>query len=309
MTAQTSMAHLEGTSCRRSALGSYIAGMRPRHWLKNLLVFLPLAAAHRLYAPHLLLREVVAFAAFSLCAASIYLFNDLKDVVADRAHPQNRSRPLASGEISETGTLVAAIALLVVSLATGYTLGALFLAVIISYYAVMVIYSLGAKAIPILDVLILACGYASRVVAGAVATQVPWSPWLTAFCVFLFFSLALIKRYAELTSIPPCADGAQPHARGYLYQDGMLLVAQGMAAGYLSVLVLALYTNTRMVQAPAGKYELFWLICLLLLYWISHMWLMAHRGRIREDPVAYALKDPVSRILILVAATVTLLAV
>jgi len=309
MSTRTTMAHLEGTSCRRSVLGSYIAATRPRHWLKNLLVFLPLAAAHRLYVPHLLWREAVAFAAFSLCAASIYLFNDLKDVVADRAHPQNRSRPLASGEISETGTLVAAIALLIVSLATGYTLGALFLAVIVSYYAMMVIYSLGAKAVPILDVLILACGYASRVVAGAVATQVPWSHWLTAFCVFLFFSLALIKRYAELTSIPPGPDGAQPHARGYLYQDGMLLVAQGMAAGYLSVLVLALYTNTRMVQAPAGQYELFWLICLLLLYWISHMWLMAHRGRIREDPVAYALKDPVSRILITIAAIVTLLAV
>ena len=101
MSAQTSTVRFEGTPSRRSVLGSYIAATRPRHWLKNLLVFLPLAAAHRLYAPHLLLRECIAFTAFSLCAASIYLFNDLKDVVADRAHPQNRSRPLASGQISE----------------------------------------------------------------------------------------------------------------------------------------------------------------------------------------------------------------
>ena len=199
--------------------------------------------------------------------------------------------------------------LLLVSLAIGYTLGVNFLAVIIFYYATMVVYSLGAKAVPILDVLILACGYAARVVAGALAAPVPWSPWLTAFCVFLFFSLALIKRYAELTSIPPSGDGALPHARGYLYPDGMLLVAQGMASGYLSVLVLALYTNTRMVQAPAGRYAPSWGIRLLLLYWISHMWLMAHRGRISEDPVAYALKDRVSRILMILAAVVTLLAV
>lgn len=309
MPARTSLARFDGTSHRRSMLSSYLTATRPRHWLKNLLVFLPLVAAHRLYVPQLLLREAIAFTAFSLCAASIYLFNDLKDVVADRAHPQNRSRPLASGEISESGTLVVALALLVMSFATGYILGITFLAVIAFYYAAMVVYSFGAKAVPILDVLILACGYASRVVAGAVAGALPWSPWLTAFCVFLFFSLALIKRYAELTSLPPLTDGALPHARGYLYPDGMLLVAQGMASGYLSVLVLALYTNTRMVQAPAGRYGLFWLICLLLLYWISHMWLMAHRGRIREDPVAYALKDRVSRILLVIAAVVTLLAV
>jgi 4-hydroxybenzoate polyprenyltransferase len=293
----------------RSVLRSYVAALRPRHWLKNLLVLLPAAAAHRLYEPRILLELTVAFVSFSLCASSVYLFNDLKDVVADRAHPQNRSRPIAAGEIGASGALVAAWVLLFASMAMSLVLNVSLLAVVASYYVTMVVYSLGAKRVPILDVLILACGYALRVVAGAVAIGVPGSPWLTAFCVFLFFSLALIKRYAELTSMPAERAGAKPHARGYLYQDGVLLVAQGMAAGYLSVLVLALYTNTRLVQAPVGKYGLFWLICLLLWYWISHMWLMAHRGRICEDPVAYALKDPVSRILIGIAAVVTLLAV
>jgi 4-hydroxybenzoate polyprenyltransferase len=309
MSSPTSIARYEDSPSHRSVLGSYVAATRPRHWLKNLLVFLPLAAAHRLYEPALLWRDALAFVAFSLCAASVYLFNDLKDLAADRAHPQNRLRPLASGQITSTGALIAAVTLLVAAVVSGLWLGVPFLAVIIFYSATMVIYSSGAKAAPILDVLILACGYASRVVAGAVATRVPWSPWLTAFCVFLFFSLALIKRYAELRSMPPVADGSEAHVRGYLYQDGTLLVAQGMAAGYVSVLVLALYTNTRLVQAPVGKYGLFWLICLVLLYWINYMWLMAHRGQIREDPVAYALKNPVSRILILIAAVVTLAAV
>ena len=290
-------------------LRSYLSAARPQHWLKNILVFLPLVAAHHLYVPHLLLRGLAAFAAFGLCASSIYLFNDLRDVEADRIHPQKRSRPLASGRISQRGTLVVAAALLLAAFAVGSAFGVAFISVIAFYYVTMVIYSLGAKAIPILDVLILACGYALRVIAGAVATATPGSPWLTAFCVFLFFSLALIKRYAELVSVPSATGSEERHVRGYLSQDGVLLVAQGLAAGYLSVLVLALYTNTRMVQAPSGQYELFWLICLLLLYWISHMWLMAHRGRIQEDPVAYALKDPVSRIVVAVAAAVTLMAI
>jgi 4-hydroxybenzoate polyprenyltransferase len=228
-------------------------------------------------------------------------------VVADRAHPHNRSRPLASGRITESGTLIVAAALLLATLSVSYSFGPAFLGVVALYYGTMVIYSLGAKEIPILDVLMLACGYALRVVAGAVATGLVWSPWLSAFCVFLFFSLALIKRYAEMATLHGTGD-LQDHVRGYLREDGVLLAAQGLASGYLSVLVLALYTNTRLVQAPSGQYGLFWVICLLLLYWISHMWLMAHRGRIQGDPVAFALKDPVSRIIVVLAGVVMLLA-
>jgi 4-hydroxybenzoate polyprenyltransferase len=290
-----------------SLLRSYLQAVRPSHWLKNVLVFLPLVAAHRLYAPGLLAKCLVAFVAFTLCAASIYLFNDLRDLNADRRDPQKRLRPLASGRIGVTGSLIGAAVLLIAGMSVGYMLRPALLAVIGTYYIAMVVYSLGAKAIAILDVLILACGYASRVVAGSVAAGLARSPWLSAFCVFLFLSLALIKRYSELVSARS-VPGAQPHVRGYLPPDGVVLVAQGMAAGYLSVLVLALYTNTRMVEAPSGKYELFWLICLLLLYWISHMWLMAHRGRIPADPVAYALKDPTSRILVGVAVVTVLLA-
>lgn len=313
MTAQTRVFH--GAAGAREVFAAYLAATRPRHWLKNILVFLPIAAAHRLYDAHVLWRGFGAFVAFSLCASSIYLFNDLRDVVADRAHPHNRSRPLASGRITEAGTLIVAALLLLATLSVGYSFGPGFLGVVALYYGIMVIYSLGAKEIPILDVLILACGYALRVVAGAVATGLAWSPWLSAFCVFLFFSLALIKRYAEMATLHATGDvtlhatgDAQDRVRGYLRQDGVILVAQGLAAGYLSVLVLALYTNTRMVQAPSGQYGLFWVICLLLLYWISHMWLMAHRGRIQGDPVAFALKDPVSRIIIVLAGVVMLLA-
>jgi len=305
MTVETRV--LSSATSARETFGAYVAATRPRHWLKNILVFLPIVAAHRLYESHLLWRGLGAFVAFSLCASSIYLFNDLRDVAADRAHPHNRWRPLASGRITESGTLVVAAALLLATLSISYAFGPVFLGVIALYYVTMVIYSLGAKGIPILDVLMLACGYALRVIAGAAATGLAWSPWLSAFCVFLFFSLALIKRYAEMV-IAHGTSGVEDHVRGYLRQDGVLLVAQGLASGYLSVLVLALYTNTRMIQAPSGQYGLFWVICLLLLYWISHMWLMAHRGRIQGDPVAFALKDPVSRIIVVLAGVVMLLA-
>src|SRR6185437_3162866 len=147
-----------------------------------------------------------------------------------RAHPEKRSRPLASGRISESGTLVTAAMLFLGAGLAGWPFGLAFVGVIALYCLTMVIYSMGAKEIPILDVLILACGYALRVVAGAVATGMPWSPWLTAFCVFLFFSLALIKRYAELASVPPVTGGVEPRVRGYLHQDGVLLVAQGVAS-------------------------------------------------------------------------------
>ncbi|HVW69392.1 MAG TPA: UbiA family prenyltransferase [Steroidobacteraceae bacterium] len=298
----------EGSSKKHLVVLDYLRASRPSHWLKNVLVFLPLVAGHRLYEPASSWRAAVAWLAFTCCAASIYFFNDLRDVAADRRDPAKRLRPLASGRITPFGSEVAMALTAAAGAAVGWTLGGACVAVLGLYYVLMIVYSLGAKSVPILDVVLLACGYALRVVMGSVATGMSWSPWLTAFCVFLFLSLALIKRYAELSRAEPSPDG-EAHVRGYVPQDGVLLVAQGLASGYVSVLVLALYTNARLVQAPTGRYPLFWLICLLLLYWISHMWLMAHRGRIREDPVAYACRDRVSRLLVAAAVVVALFAV
>lgn len=296
-----------GEARRRTVLVDYLLASRPRHWLKNILVFLPLVAGHRLYEWELFVRVCIAWLAFSLCAASIYFFNDLRDVADDRKDAAKRTRPLAAGRITVFGSRFAMVLTAAAALTIAFTLNGACVAVLALYYAIMIGYSLGAKAVPVLDVVLLACGYALRVVMGSVASGLAWSPWLTAFCVFLFLSLALVKRYAELARAEPAADGIV-HVHGYLAQDAVLLVAQGLASGYLSVLVLALYTNARLVQAPSGRYPLFWLICLLLLYWISHLWLMAHRGRIREDPVAYACRDPVSGGLVVAVVVLALLA-
>ncbi len=166
------------------------------------------------------------------------------------------------------------------------------LAAVLGIYCVLMIsYSLRLKDIPLVDVFVLAIGYSLRVAAGSVATGVIISAWLLTFCVFLFFSLALIKRYAELIVLESGSDAKLVHARGYLDTDKSILAAQGIASGYLAAMVLALYTNTEISHRLYARHDLFWGICLLLMYWVSYMWLMVNRGRIHDDPVIFALSD------------------
>jgi 4-hydroxybenzoate polyprenyltransferase/phosphoserine phosphatase len=284
----------------------YLKALRPHHWLKNALVFLPLAAAHRLDELGLLLQGFLAFLAFTLCASSTYLLNDLMDLSSDRRHPHKRDRPLASGRLP----LVHALALMPILLAGAVAVGLLlpwpFLGVLGLYYALTLSYSWRLKDLVILDVLALAGLHALRVLAGSAATGIPPSAWLIAFCVFLFFSLAMIKRYAELV-VMRTIDGLQAHARAYELEDSELLAALGGASGYLAVLVLALYISET-GQGAFGRRELIWLVCVLLLYWISYMWLMAHRARMHDDPLVFALRDNVSRVLIVLMALISIAA-
>jgi 4-hydroxybenzoate polyprenyltransferase/phosphoserine phosphatase len=280
-----------------------LRALRPHQWLKNALVFLPVAAAHQLYATGPLAQAMLAFVAFSLCASSVYLFNDLLDLPSDRRHPQKKHRALASGQLPMMHAIAMMPLLLLAAGAVALTLPLHFLAVLGFYWVLMLAYSLGLKDLPIMDVLVLAGGYALRVFAGAVAVSIVPSPWLLAFCIFLFLSLALIKRYAELATMRSI-DGEKGRARAYLMEDSNLLAAFGSASGYLAVVVLALYMNAEPVLRAHDHYEFIWLLCILLLYWISYMWLAAHRGRIHDDPLLFALKDRMSRILIaLMAAT------
>jgi len=242
--------------------------------------------------------------AFSLCASSTYLLNDLLDLPSDRRHPHKKDRALAAGRLPLGHALALIPLLLAGAVAVGLLLPWAFLGVLALYYVLTLSYSLRLKDMVILDVLALAGLHAMRVMAGAAAVSIPPSAWLIAFCVFLFFSLAMIKRYAELV-VMRTIDGAHAHARAYELEDSELLAALGGASGYLSVLVLALYIS----ETADGRHELIWLVCVLLLYWISYMWLMAHRARMHDDPLVFALRDKVSRILIVLMAAISLLAV
>jgi 4-hydroxybenzoate polyprenyltransferase len=285
----------------------YLGALRPHHWLKNVLVFLPLAAAHRLSEVDLLAQALLAFVAFSLCASGTYLLNDLMDLQSDRRHPHKKDRALASGRLP----LVHAVALIPVLLAGAIAVALLlpgpFLGVLALYCVLTLSYSLRLKDMVILDVLALAGLHAVRVIAGCAAVSIPPSAWLIAFCVFLFFSLAMIKRYAELV-VMRTIEGAHAHARAYELEDSELLAALGGASGYLAVLVLALYISSEATANMFGRHQVIWLVCVLLLYWISYMWLMAHRARMHDDPLVFALKDNVSRVLIALMAAIFLLA-
>jgi 4-hydroxybenzoate polyprenyltransferase len=288
-------------------LDRYVAALRPHQWLKNVLVFLPLLATHRIYDFDLLWQGLLVFAAFSLCASSAYLLNDLLDLSSDRHHPRKRNRPFASGGVPLLHGLVLTPLLLGAGLALGALLSPLLLGVLALYYVLTMSYSLRLKDAVILDVLALAGLYTLRVMAGSAAFHLAPSAWLLAFCVFLFFSLALVKRYAELVAMR-AVDGANARARAYLLEDSELLAALGGASGYLSVLVLALYITSDAMEDPHVRYQLIWLACVLLLYWISYMWLMAHRGRMHDDPLVFALRDRVSQIVIALMAVTLLVA-
>lgn len=279
-------------------LAKRLNALRPTHWMKNLLVFVPLVAAHRWDDIVLLEKSVLAFVAFGCCASSGYLVNDLLDLENDRRHPEKRFRPFAAGDIPLSWALAAIPVLLILGCFLGAMVSPLLLTMLASYFAMSTAYSLHIKKIAVLDVLFLAGLYTLRIMAGSAAVGIWSSHWLLAFSIFLFFSLALVKRYGELT-IMRRVDGSNAKARGYELSDAELLVAMGTASGYLAVLVLALYIDTAKAQTLYRNREILWLLCPLLLYWISHVWLTAHRGKMPGDPVVFATSDRTSRILIL----------
>ncbi len=291
-----------------AVFAALLESLRSYQWLKNGLVLVPLAAAHQLGDLALLARAARMFVAFSLCASGIYLFNDLWDAPADRLHPHKRARPIATGRLPAGYAMAAAALLLIAALAFAAPLGVATLATLLLYIALMTAYTTDLKSIVLLDALVLGCGYALRVVAGGFAVGIRPSSRLLAFCIFLFFSLALVKRYAELALLR-LRDGAAAHTRAYLLEDQEFIVALGVSCGALSALVLALYMSSETVSRLYSRGAFIWLNCVLLLYWVSHMWLMAHRGRMTDDPLVFALKDRVSRGLIVLMALTAWLAV
>jgi len=288
-TLQPSLTFMDGTRRKPS---DYAKALRPHQWLKNLLVFLAPVAAHRFDALTIV-QTLTAFVAFSLVASSVYLLNDLLDLSADRAHPRKRNRPFAAGHVALEHGLPLTALLLCGGALLSLLLGPAFVAVMLIYYIATTAYSLVLKRQPIIDICVLAGLYTIRVVAGGVATDTPLSVWLIAFSLFFFFSLAAVKRQAELVD-SASAGTLKLHGRGY-HSDDLSLVAQmATGSGYVSVLVMTLYINsenvTRLYRHPA----VLWAISPILLYWISRIILTAHRGEMHDDPVVYAARDKIS---------------
>lgn len=273
-----------------AGLRTWLRALRVHQWLKNLLVFVPLLAAHRALDPDSTLLALLAFAAFSLCASGVYLLNDLLDLKSDRRHHSKRNRPLAAGRLPLLGGLLAAPVLTFAAFAIALAVSPLFALVLGGYWLTTLAYSLQLKRKVMLDVLLLAALYTARIIGGAVAIMVEPSFWLLAFSMFMFLSLALLKRYTELAAV--LADGRdKASGRGYRVDDLPLLQSFGAASGYGAVLVLALYINSPESLALYTRPYALWLLCPMLLYWISRAWFVAHRGEMHDDPVVYAATD------------------
>jgi 4-hydroxybenzoate polyprenyltransferase len=270
-----------------------LKALRVHQWAKNVLVFVPLLAAHKAQHLPMLLQALLGFISFSLCASSVYVLNDLLDLDSDRKHPTKRRRPFASGALSVRAGLLLAPALLGSGVAVALLLPLEFLALLATYYAITLAYSFHLKQVVMLDVLLLAGLYTVRIFGGSLAVGVPTSSWLFTFSMFLFLSLALVKRLSEVRRLRLANEAAAP-GRGYVAGDYEQLASLGVSSGYLSVLVLALYITSKEVTALYLYPERLWLLCPVMMYWVGRVWLLAHRGQVNEDPVIFALKDKVS---------------
>lgn len=274
---------------------SFIKALRPHQWIKNLLVFVPLLAAHRLTDIGSLLNALLAFIIFGLTASSVYLLNDLVDVADDRHHHRKRFRPFASGNLSLiAGWLMWPLLLFIAFVFAGMLLPLAFTSVLSAYFVLTLAYSLRLKQNAMLDVLTLAGLYTIRIIAGAAAISVPLSFWLLTFSMFIFLSLAFIKRFSELKTARNSGHEGNLRGRGYGHQDLELVSSMGAGAGYLSVLVLALYIQDAHTSELYAAPQAIWLACPILLFWISRAWLIAHRGQMHDDPIVFAIKDRVS---------------
>lgn len=267
--------------------------LRVHQWLKNLLLFVPLLAAHQITRLDTWLALFLAFSSFSLCASSVYIANDLLDLESDRQHPRKCNRPFASGLVPAWMGVVLSPLLLLSSLVLARHVGGSFLPWLVFYFVLTCAYSLGLKRLIIVDCLTLAMLYTLRIVAGAAAASMSLSFWLLAFAVFLFLSLAFVKRYAEL-EVQLLQGKKKAHGRGYYTSDAPLVQTLGITSGYCAVLVLALYLNSdtvvKLYRAPAFV----WGAVPVMLFWVSWMWMQAHRGKMHDDPLVFAVKDKAS---------------
>ncbi|WP_238297217.1 UbiA family prenyltransferase, partial [Methylobacterium soli] len=285
---------------------TWLKALRVHQYAKNTLVFVPLLTSHN-FQTHAILMACMAFVTFSLAASAVYLLNDLMDIDADRRHPTKRNRPFARGALSMKAGMAAIVGLFALAIAGASQVSTLYLLTLIGYIALTTAYSLFIKRKMIIDIVVLAMLYTVRVVAGAVAIDVVLSEWLLTFSMFVFTSLALIKRYTELAMRMDNGLG-DPTNRNYRKSDLTVIGGLAAATGMNAVTVFALYLSSPAVTANYGSPKILWAICPLLVYVLGRMLVMAHRRDLHDDPVVFALRDRVTRLAVVTAGALVLIA-
>lgn len=292
----------------RRGLSDYLRSLRMYQWAKNLLVFLPLIAGHT-YDLASVRQTALAFLCFCLAASSAYIVNDLLDIPGDRAHPRKRNRPFAAGAIPVAHGPPLALLLMAAAFAIALLLPAWFLAVLGLYVVLTLAYSLLLKRRVLIDVITLGSLYTIRVLGGVAAVGVAQSPWLLMFCLFIFLSLAIVKRCAELVRRRAAGEEDVLLGRGYRVGDLPVMLGLGAAAGNGAVLVVSLYITSPDVQRLYAHPERLWLVCPLLLYWIGRILILSSRDEMHDDPLIFAFTDRASWVAALCAAAVVAAAV
>ena len=267
-----------------------VKAIRAYQWIKNLLIFIPLITSHTFQSITPFLNGLMAFLSFSFIASAGYILNDLMDLNADRAHPEKCRRPLASGELSITSGVVLGILLICSSLIIASTQNSHFIGILLLYFFSSIVYSFFLKRMALYDVFMLALLYSIRIFAGGIVIDVPISFWLIAFSTFIFLSLALVKRYSELMQMND-QTSLESRGRQYSITDTNLLEIMGIVSGYMSIIVLSLYINSKEVTLLYTNPKLLWALSVLFLFWISRIWLKAIRGEMTDDPILFAIKD------------------
>ncbi len=296
---------LEGSSY---TFVTVVKAMRVYQWVKNLLLFVPLLLAHRLFEPDIFLSTFIAFLCYSLFASSVYILNDLIDLESDRLHTRKKNRPFASGKLPISVGVCLVPLLIVCAFGGSYLFVSQdFTFVLFAYFAITSAYTFLLKKIVIIDVLLLAGLYAFRLLAGAIAGDVLISQWLIAFSVFMFLSLAFVKRYSELIAL--IADNkTEVKGRAYTIGDVDLLRSVGTSCGLVSILIFALYINSREVTNLYHRPQLLWGVGICLLYWILRVWFVAHRGQMHDDPIIFTVKDKASYVVVALLLTIVVFA-
>lgn len=292
----------------RPTLFDYLRAIRVHQWLKNCLLFVPLITSHGIGGLTSVIVSSAAFLSFSFCASAVYLINDLSDLPSDRNHSRKKNRPFAAGTLQLQSGVALVPLFLLLSFGIAFFLPGDFFLVLSVYFIMTLAYTFRLKMVVLVDVIMLAGLYTLRIIAGGTATGIVLSFWLLAFSVFIFFSLALVKRYSELLHAQS-VDLDTLDGRGYLVDDQKIIRDFGIASGYMSVLVLALYINSEDVRLLYGHTQLIWLLCPLLLYWISRMWLITARGNMYDDPVLFAVQDHVSQAVVVLGIFILWLAI
>jgi len=281
-----------------SGLKDWRKALRLHQWMKNVLIFVPLLAAHQLNHLGLIVDGALAFLFFGLCASSVYVLNDLLDLADDRHHQSKRNRPFASGKLSiKAGLVLVPILLIAAFGGAALWLPWQFTGVLTAYYLLTLAYSLYLKRQMALDVIVLAMLYTARIIAGVADFNLTLTFWILAFSMFMFLSLALVKRYAELREARAKALTDKARGRGYYAGDLDMIASLGASSGHLAVMVLALYIHDGTTASLYSQPHVIWLACPLLLFWITRVWMLTHRGLMNDDPVVFAIRDRISQVI------------